>query len=280
MGSWRPRSAKPGDSRSAGVKEQPYRLHVDDGVHVVAGAAIVNERGGTAGPRTGMSQARARIPRPVVGIPRPDRRTGPMLLDRAGFVLFVVDIQARLAPAVADAEAVLARTAHPARGRRPAGRAGPGQRAVPAGPGPHRRAAGRCPRVRPCSPRPPSRPRRDPAIARAPARRSAGGRSCSAGMEAHVCVLQTALGLRAAGWRSRVVADAVGSRPPSASASAWSACGPTGSRCRQRDGGVRVAGRLAGSPTELSGSIRAGSISQLTASRRAGRAARSARPGD
>jgi len=34
------------------------------------------------------------------------------------------------------------------------------------------------------------------------------------GMEAHICVLQTTLGLRAAGWPCFVVADAVGSRVP------------------------------------------------------------------
>lgn len=35
-----------------------------------------------------------------------------------------------------------------------------------------------------------------------------------AGVEAHVCVLQTALDLRDAGWRVQVVEDAVGSRAP------------------------------------------------------------------
>ena len=35
-----------------------------------------------------------------------------------------------------------------------------------------------------------------------------------AGVEAHVCVLQTALDLREAGWRVQVVEDAVGSRSP------------------------------------------------------------------
>jgi nicotinamidase-related amidase len=34
------------------------------------------------------------------------------------------------------------------------------------------------------------------------------------GMETHVCVLQTALGLRGRGWEVAVVADAVGSRHP------------------------------------------------------------------
>ena len=34
------------------------------------------------------------------------------------------------------------------------------------------------------------------------------------GMETHVCVLQTALGLRATGWDVAVAADAVGSRLP------------------------------------------------------------------
>lgn len=35
-----------------------------------------------------------------------------------------------------------------------------------------------------------------------------------AGMEAHICVLQTALALQAAGWQPFVVADAVASRSP------------------------------------------------------------------
>lgn len=34
------------------------------------------------------------------------------------------------------------------------------------------------------------------------------------GCEAHVCVMQTALGLLSAGWKVKVVADAVGSRAP------------------------------------------------------------------
>ena len=40
------------------------------------------------------------------------------------------------------------------------------------------------------------------------------------GMEAHVCVLQTALGLRAAGYQVAVVADAVTSRDPANKAAA------------------------------------------------------------
>ena len=35
-----------------------------------------------------------------------------------------------------------------------------------------------------------------------------------AGCEAHVCVLQTVLGLRARGWKVKAVADAIGSRAP------------------------------------------------------------------
>lgn len=43
---------------------------------------------------------------------------------------------------------------------------------------------------------------------------AASGRDCFviAGIEAHVCVLQTAIGLREAGYQVAVVADAVGSR--------------------------------------------------------------------
>jgi nicotinamidase-related amidase len=42
-----------------------------------------------------------------------------------------------------------------------------------------------------------------------------------AGVEAHVCVLQTALGLKAAGYEPAVVADAVASRRPESRAAAF-----------------------------------------------------------
>ncbi len=42
--------------------------------------------------------------------------------------------------------------------------------------------------------------------------RSGRGQVVVAGMEAHVCVLQTALGIAAAGYDCRVLADAIGSR--------------------------------------------------------------------
>jgi nicotinamidase-related amidase len=50
-----------------------------------------------------------------------------------------------------------------------------------------------------------------------------------AGIEAHVCVLQTALGLKAAGYDCFVVADAVGSRAPASLAAALA---------RLRDSGI------------------------------------------
>lgn len=52
------------------------------------------------------------------------------------------------------------------------------------------------------------------------------------GMEAHVCVLQTALGLKVAGFEAVIVADAIASRDPSSKALAIA---------RFRDHGIEVA---------------------------------------
>jgi nicotinamidase-related amidase len=136
-----------------------------------------------------------------------------MLLDARRSVLFVVDIQARLAPAVADAAGVIARTAIlvAAAGRLgvpilvseqyPQGLGHTDERLLPLPEGAVVLAKTSFSAIG------------DTAIR---ARLEGLGRRqvVLAGMEAHVCVLQTALGLREAGYAVAVAADAVGSRLP------------------------------------------------------------------
>ena len=141
------------------------------------------------------------------------RMTGPMLLNSSDSILFVVDIQARLAPAVADADAIIARTAIllEAAGRLqvpvavseqyPQGLGHTDERLLPLPDGARAFAKAAFSAAR------------DAAILAH--LRSLGRRQVVlAGMEAHVCVLQTALGLRELGFKVAVAADAVGSRLP------------------------------------------------------------------
>ncbi len=142
------------------------------------------------------------------------------ILDRDDSLLLVVDIQERLAPAVAGHEAVCARAGVLMRAADELG--------VPV------RASEHCaeaigpllPAIRDRLPRDPSQDGPAPYAVLAKthfaataepgvlARLAATGRGTVllAGMEAHVCVLQTALGLMNAGYRVAVAADAVGSR--------------------------------------------------------------------
>ncbi len=136
-----------------------------------------------------------------------------MLLDARQSVLFVVDIQARLAPAIAGAEGIIARTrillAAAARlgvpvlvsEQYPQGLGHTDERLLPL-------PDGTCVLPKTCF-----SAAADPALR---AHLEAFGRRqvVLVGMETHVCVLQTALGLKAADYAVAVVADAVGSRLP------------------------------------------------------------------
>jgi nicotinamidase-related amidase len=136
-----------------------------------------------------------------------------MLLDRRRSVLFIVDIQARLAPAIADAEAVIARTRLLLQAaarlevpvlvseQYPQGLGHIDERLLPL-------PEGAC-----VLPKLAFSAARDDAIASHLAgldRRQV----VLAGMETHVCVLQTALVLKEKGYEVAVAADAVGSRRP------------------------------------------------------------------
>ena len=119
--------------------------------------------------------------------------------DRA--VLLVVDLQEKLMPAIAGAEAVLANAARLVTG---ATRLGVAVQATEQNP---RGLGGTVEPVASLLP--------GPAIAKTSfaADLDLGpGTVVVAGCEAHVCVLQTVLALRAAGHEVAVVADAVGSR--------------------------------------------------------------------
>jgi nicotinamidase-related amidase len=136
-----------------------------------------------------------------------------MLLDRDRSVLFIVDMQARLAPAMAGAEAILARTRILLEAasrleipivvseQYPQGLGHTDERLLP------------LPESARVLPKLAFSAARDPAILDHLSRL---GRPqvVLAGMETHVCVLQTALGLKEAGHEVAVVADAVGSRLP------------------------------------------------------------------
>lgn len=128
-------------------------------------------------------------------------------IDPAHALLVVIDLQGRLVPAIADGEGVVAQAKRLCEAadllgvpvllteQNPAGLGG----TVPD-------LAGR-----------EAFPKMDFDVTRAPGfldRVPAGADVILAGCEAHICVLQTALGLLGAGRRVRVVRDAVGSRRP------------------------------------------------------------------
>jgi nicotinamidase-related amidase len=122
-----------------------------------------------------------------------------LVADRA--VLLVVDLQEKLMPAITGAEAVLVNAARLVIG---ATRLGVEVRATEQNP------RGLGPTVEAVAPLLPAA-----AIAKtsfAADVELGPGTVVVAGCEAHVCVLQTVLGLRAAGREVAVVADAVGSR--------------------------------------------------------------------
>ncbi len=138
-------------------------------------------------------------------------RPGAARLDRSRSLLLIVDIQERLAPHVAGHAAVIARSEALLAGARRVG--------APCLATEHC-AAGIGPLVRPLRERfgageifaktrfgAADHPEFE-SLVRAQDRRQL----VIAGMEAHVCVLQTALGLAAGGYEVFVVGDAVGSR--------------------------------------------------------------------
>lgn len=135
-----------------------------------------------------------------------------MLLTADDSVLFVVDVQARLLPAMADPAAVLSRVALLMRAARRLGVPLLVTEQYPEGIGktvPELAAL-----VTPAE----TVEKIHFAFTAEPAVQDRLGllaprrQAVLCGIEAHVCVLQSALGLAAAGWRVAVVADAVGSR--------------------------------------------------------------------
>ncbi len=128
-----------------------------------------------------------------------------MIIERAGSALLVIDVQTRLMPAIEGAAAVVANVrrlldaaallAVPAvfTEQNPAGLGPTVQALQPAQPVLYKMAFDAC---------------RDGGLAVLPDRQV----MVVAGCEAHVCVLQTVLGLLAAGRQVFVVRDAVGSR--------------------------------------------------------------------
>jgi nicotinamidase-related amidase len=133
-------------------------------------------------------------------------------IDRQASILVLVDYQARLMPAIQDAEAITARAVRLARAARVLEIPVIGTEQNPAGLGPNVE---------------PIRAECQLTLAKTHFDACAGGLvqalhdarpGCSqvvlAGCEAHVCLMQTALGLLRAGQRVWVVADACGSRRP------------------------------------------------------------------
>ena len=147
----------------------------------------------------------------MVKVPRPVGPEDPMLLQRDKSCLIVIDIQEKLLPAMSEAGAVVANTE---RLLKAAGRLGvPAlfSEQYPKGLGPTVVAlAPYAAKAAPVS-------KTEFSCAIAPGfveRLRATGREQAVltGIEAHVCVLQTALGLREMGFAVFVVADAISSR--------------------------------------------------------------------
>lgn len=135
-------------------------------------------------------------------------------IEAASSALLLVDLQARLMPAIADGPAVLREAK---RLRDAAVLCGVPVLFTEQNPG---RLGGTVPELGPAAPTLPKMcfdAGRDPAFdAALPDRATV----LLAGVEAHVCVLQTALGLLDRGRRVVVVEDAVGSRTPGSKAAA------------------------------------------------------------
>ena len=135
------------------------------------------------------------------------------MLERANCALVLVDYQSRLMPSIHGGEAAVAEAVFLARAARALGMPVVGTEQNPAGLGPN------VDEVRALC---------DPTLAKMHFDAVADGLALTlqaarpglaqvvvAGCEAHVCLMQTALGLRRAGFRVWTVADASGSRRPS-----------------------------------------------------------------
>ena len=134
-----------------------------------------------------------------------------MLLDREESFLLIVDVQARLAPAVLEPERVVAKAARLV--------AAAQRLEVPVLMTEHcaEKIGPLLPELRDLVPEEAILAKVHFAAAREPACAARfaqlGRKTCViAGMETHVCVLQTALSLKQAGYRPQVIADAVSSR--------------------------------------------------------------------
>jgi len=137
----------------------------------------------------------------------------PDLLAREDSILLVIDVQEKLAPIIHGRAAVEAGIVRLARGARILGVPVLVSEQYPKG-------LGRTiPAVRAAAPDAPVHEKTsfscgaEPAILAA-IRRLDRGTIVLAGIEAHICVLQTALDLVARGWKVHVAADATGTRVP------------------------------------------------------------------
>lgn len=125
-------------------------------------------------------------------------------------MLLLIDLQQRLVPAIHDNEAMVARSARLAEAARLLDVPVRATEQYPAGLGPTVAALADFPQA--VLPKTTFSAVEDPGF---PALLPAGaGQIVIAGCEAHVCVLQTALGLLGTGHRVFLAADAIGSRDP------------------------------------------------------------------
>jgi nicotinamidase-related amidase len=133
-----------------------------------------------------------------------------VLLTAEGAVLLLIDLQQRLMPAIHDNDAVIARAVRLAEAARLLDVPVRATEQNPAGLGPTVPPLAAYPHA--VLPKTTFSAVQDPGFA---ALLPAGASDIIvAGCEAHVCVLQTVLGLLAAGRRVAVAADAIGSRDP------------------------------------------------------------------
>ena len=136
-----------------------------------------------------------------------------MLLDARHSVLFIVDIQMRLAPAIADADAVIARTVILLTAAARLDVPIVVSEQYPQGLGPTDARLLPLPESAVIMPKTSFSALGDDGI-RAHLADLGRRQIVLAGMETHVCVLQTALASKAHGYEVAVAADAVGSRHP------------------------------------------------------------------